>query len=420
MKALIFAAGLGTRLKPITDTMPKALVPVGGKPLIEHVARKLKASGVDSAVVNVHHFADQIEEWIGVDASNPRGTGLSMQVSDERDQLLETGGGILKAEEYLHGCGNFLVHNVDILSNLDIKGFASKVQADALATLLVSERETQRYLLFDPQTMRLVGWTNVKTGEVKSPFQDIQPDSCVKMAFSGIHMISDKVFDIMQEYVKEKPLNNYKIIAAAFCASNNLVYAIPFTQEGEELFYNIDGNSLEGAFLKAPLDFYRITSRFSNSRMHPVLKRRRAHHGVDYAAPVGTPVYAIGNGKVIDKGYQAKGGGNYVKIRHNSTYTTTYMHLSKFAKGLKVGSRVSQGQVIGYVGSTGYSTGPHLDFRLWKGGTPINPLNVPQKPSEPISKENREKFEVVKSRVIAELEGEVPDSMKVTNLEMVK
>ena len=203
---MIFAAGLGTRLKPITDSLPKALVPIGGKPLLEHVARKLKASGIDEAVVNVHHFADQIEEWIGVDASNPRGTGLSMQVSDERDQLLETGGGILKAEEYLHGCGNFLVHNVDILSNLDIKGFASKVQADALATLLVSERETQRYLLFDPQTMRLVGWTNVKTGEVKSPFQDIQPDSCVKMAFSGIHMISDKVFDIMQEYVKEKGL----------------------------------------------------------------------------------------------------------------------------------------------------------------------------------------------------------------------
>lgn len=204
---MIFAAGLGTRLKPITDSLPKALVSIGGKPLLEHVARKLKASGIDEAVVNVHHFADLIEEWVRVDASNPRGTGLSMQVSDERDQLLETGGGILKAEEYLHGCGNFLVHNVDILSNLDIKEFASKVQADALATLLVSERETQRYLLFDPQTMRLVGWTNVKTGEVKSPFQDIQPDSCVKMAFSGIHMISDKVFDIMQEYVKEKGLH---------------------------------------------------------------------------------------------------------------------------------------------------------------------------------------------------------------------
>ena len=208
-----------------------------------------------------------------------------------------------------------------------------------------------------------------------------------------------------QEYVDDKPLNNYRINAAAFCASNNLVYAIPFTQDGEELFYNIDGNSLEGAFLKAPLDFYRITSKFSNSRMHPVLKRRRAHHGVDYAAPVGTPVYAIGNGKVIDKGYQAKGGGNYVKIRHNSTYTTTYMHLSKFAKGLKVGDMVKQKQVIGYVGSTGLSTGPHLDFRVHENGKPINPLTIKSQPKKPVSEENKKAFGILRDSLVIRLEN---------------
>ena len=208
-----------------------------------------------------------------------------------------------------------------------------------------------------------------------------------------------------QEYVNDKPLNNYRINAAAFCASNNLVYAIPFTQDGEELFYNIDGNSLEGAFLKAPLDFYRITSKFSNSRMHPVLKRRRAHHGVDYAAPVGTPVYAIGNGKVIDKGYQANGGGNYVKIRHNSTYTTTYMHLSKFAKGLKVGDTVKQKQVIGYVGSTGLSTGPHLDFRVHENGKPINPLTIKSQPKKPVSEENKEAFAILRDSLVMRLEN---------------
>ena len=208
-----------------------------------------------------------------------------------------------------------------------------------------------------------------------------------------------------QEYVDDKPLNNYRINAAAFCASDNLVYAIPFTQDSEELFYNIDGNSLEGAFLKAPLDFYRITSKFSNSRMHPVLKRRRAHHGVDYAAPVGTPVYAIGNGKVIDKGYQAKGGGNYVKIRHNSTYTTTYMHLSKFAKGLKVGDMVKQKQVIGYVGSTGLSTGPHLDFRVHENGKPINPLTIKSQPKKPVSKENKEAFGILRDSLVMRLEN---------------
>lgn len=208
-----------------------------------------------------------------------------------------------------------------------------------------------------------------------------------------------------QEYVNDKPLNNYRINAAAFCASDNLVYAIPFTQDGEELFYNIDGNSLEGAFLKAPLDFYRITSKFSNSRMHPVLKRRRAHHGVDYAAPVGTPVYAIGNGKVIDKGYQANGGGNYVKIRHNSTYTTTYMHLSKFAKGLKVGDMVKQKQVIGYVGSTGLSTGPHLDFRVHENGKPINPLTIKSQPKKPVSEENKQAFAILCDSLVMRLEN---------------
>ena len=207
-----------------------------------------------------------------------------------------------------------------------------------------------------------------------------------------------------REYVDETPLNNYRIDAASFCASGNTVYAIPFTQGEEgELFYNIDGNSLEGAFLKAPLDFYRISSKFSNSRYHPVLKRYRAHHGVDYAAPTGTPVYAIGSGKVIKKGYQANGGGNYIKIRHNSTYTTTYMHLSKFAKGLKEGDFVKQKQIIGYVGSTGLSTGPHLDFRVHENGKPVNPLPIKSQPKMPISEANREAFTAVKDSLVKRL-----------------
>ncbi len=198
MKALIFAAGLGTRLKPITDTMPKALVPVGGRPLIEHVARKLASSGVDSAVVNVHHFADMIQEWVG------RQDIMPMGISDERDFLLETGGGIYHARPLLEGCGRFLVHNVDIISDLDIQWFASQVREDAVATLLVSDRKTSRYLLFDPDTMRLVGWTNVTTGEVRSPYPDLDMTKCRKMAFSGIHIMSDTVFVALEEYVHEK------------------------------------------------------------------------------------------------------------------------------------------------------------------------------------------------------------------------
>ena len=208
-----------------------------------------------------------------------------------------------------------------------------------------------------------------------------------------------------QEYVEEKPLNNYRILAASFKASNNLVYAIPFTQAGEELFYNSDGNSLEGAFLKAPLDYYRISSKFSNNRYHPVLKRRRAHHGVDYAAPKGTPVYAIGSGKVIKKAYQANGAGYYLKIRHNATYTTSYMHLSGYAKGLKEGDYVKQKQVIGYVGSTGLSTGPHLDFRVYENGKPINPLTINSQPKMPISEENKDSFAIVRDSLVKRLES---------------
>lgn len=202
MKALIFAAGLGTRLKPITDTLPKALVPVCGKPLIEHVARKLKASGVESAVVNVHHFADMIEEWTdGQDI-------MPMEVSDEREMLLETGGGVLHARPYLEGCGHFLIHNVDIISDLDIGWLASQIRQDAMATLLVSDRVTSRYLLFDPETMRLKGWTNVATGEVRSPYPDLDVTRCRRLAFSGIHIMSDTVFEALEEYAESHGLDS--------------------------------------------------------------------------------------------------------------------------------------------------------------------------------------------------------------------
>ena len=203
-----------------------------------------------------------------------------------------------------------------------------------------------------------------------------------------------------QEYVDGKSLLNFNVLGAAFRHGDSTYYAIPFELNGEKLYYDRAGKSLEGAFLKAPLDFFRISSRFSNSRFHPVLKRYRAHHGVDYAAPTGTPVYAIGKGRVIAKGYQAKGGGNYVKIRHNSIYTTTYMHLSRFEKGIKVGVDVAQKQVIGYVGATGLATGPHLDFRVYENGKPINPLTIKSKPQKTLKDGDLNRYEVVRDSVI--------------------
>ena len=194
MKAMIFAAGLGTRLKPLTDTMPKAMVPVVGKPLLAHVLDKLVAAGYDEIVVNVHHFPDQIIEYL---ASNDSGARIS--ISDERELLRETGGGIQFAKPLLEGPDPFLVHNVDILSNLDLEWFRDRHRPDSLATLLVSSRKTQRYLLFDDDGF-LRGWTNLATGEVRSPFGSIDPGNYRMLAFSGIHYISQEVFGAFARY----------------------------------------------------------------------------------------------------------------------------------------------------------------------------------------------------------------------------
>lgn len=175
-----------------------------------------------------------------------------------------------------------------------------------------------------------------------------------------------------------------KIHCALLQHMSNDYYAFYFEQGEDGDYFDDEGGSMRRTFLKAPLRFKRISSRFSYSRMHPVLKIRRPHTGIDYAADRGTPVLAVGDGIVIEKGWDRKGGGNYVKIRHNGTYTTIYMHLEGFARGLTTGKRVLQGEVIGFVGSTGLATGPHLDFRFYRNGKPIDPLKVESPPAEPI------------------------------------
>lgn len=195
------------------------------------------------------------------------------------------------------------------------------------------------------------------------------------------------------------------IEGAVFTHQGKKYRAIPFEQDSIREYFDEEGNSLRKAFLKAPLDFFRITSKFSNSRFHPILRRNRPHHGVDYAAPVGTPVKTIGDGVVIEKGYQANGAGNYLKIKHNATYTTTYMHLSRFAKGIERGRGVKQGEVIAYVGSTGLSTGPHLDFRVHKNNQPINPLTMDSPPSLPIKPELKDSFLLVHDNVMFQLDS---------------
>lgn len=190
---MIFAAGLGTRLKPLTDTMPKALVKVGGEPLLKQVMMRLRDAGFTRIVVNVHHFAQQIIDYL---KSNDN-FGLDIHISDESAGLLDTGGGIKKAMTLFDKNSPILIHNVDILSNVNLAAFYEQGQGSD-AALLVSRRKTKRYLLFDDDSM-LCGWTNIETGEVRSPYANIDVAKLHAYAFSGIHLFSPYLFPCLEE-----------------------------------------------------------------------------------------------------------------------------------------------------------------------------------------------------------------------------
>jgi murein DD-endopeptidase MepM/ murein hydrolase activator NlpD len=214
-------------------------------------------------------------------------------------------------------------------------------------------------------------------------FFGIQKDDSFKMLYEEI-LVDDTVV-----------VDCGRILAAELTNVGKTYKSYYFDYKDNKGYFDEKGASMKKQFLKAPLEYTRISSRFSNARMHPIYKVVRPHHGVDYAAPAGTPVHTIGNGTVIAKGYDKKGGGNYVKIKHNDTYTTVYMHLKGFAKDIAVGTRVKQGQLIGFVGSTGAATGPHLDFRVYKKGVAIDPLSMIPEPADPISKKDMLEFEKI-------------------------
>ena len=207
---MIFAAGLGTRLKPLTDTMPKALVPVGGRPLLDINIRRLMAQGYDRFVVNIHHFAQQIIDYVKEQDYAPL-----VHFSDESDQLLETGGGLKKAQALFRDDQPILIHNVDILDNVNYDWFARQHQADEDAVLLVSQRKTKRYLLFD-NAMHLMGWKNIETGEIKSPYEYVRRTGLSQhgeelnmFAFSGIHSFSPRLFPLMDRFPERFPIIDF-------------------------------------------------------------------------------------------------------------------------------------------------------------------------------------------------------------------
>ena len=196
-------------------------------------------------------------------------------------------------------------------------------------------------------------------------------------------------------YVDSNYVGLGKVKASDFITKEGPHYAFYFEQNGRGNYFDENGKSLERTFLKAPLKYRRISSRFSNHRWHPILKIYRPHHGVDYAAAEGTPVHSLGDGVIIKRGYQRNGAGNYLKIRHNSVYVTQYAHLRAFARGIRTGVHVKQGQLIGYVGHTGLATGPHLDFRIFKYGTPINPLTVKSPSAKPVAPQYMAAFDSI-------------------------
>jgi len=211
-----------------------------------------------------------------------------------------------------------------------------------------------------------------------------------------------------EELIAGRTVATGRIQAAYFEHFGKDYYAIYFDECSQGDYYDECGQSVRRAFLKAPLDYTRISSRFSGSRFHPVLKRFKAHLGTDYAAPKGTPIRTVGSGVVVEAQYKG-GNGNYVKIRHNSTYSTQYLHMSKIATGIRPGVSVTQGQTIGYVGSTGLATGPHLCFRFWKNGQQVDPFRVDLPPAKPVDPSGFEEFTELSERFIRRLDTmEIP------------
>lgn len=205
-----------------------------------------------------------------------------------------------------------------------------------------------------------------------------------------------------EQYADSNYIGPGKIHGSVFRHARDEFYAIPFLQDSLVSFFDQEGQSLRKAFLKAPLRYSRISDRYTYSRLHPILKIRRPHLGVDYVAPAGTPVHAIGDGRVIIRGYNTS-NGNWIKIQHNSVYSTAYLHFSRFGKDIVEGAYVHQGDIIGYVGSTGLATGPHLDFRFYKNGNMVDPLKVEAPPVEPVHESNLHAYDSVKAQVMARI-----------------
>lgn len=287
-------------------------------------------------------------------------------------------------------------------------------QEDSIPSYFIYEKSQKDYVVIEIADS-LKGWTGAHPSEIRlrtiqgeinnSLYQSLQDQGAnaeLAMTMANIYAWTidfyrlqkgDK-FEVLyeEEYINDVPVGTGRILASHFNHKGKDRGAYLFEKDGDSNYYGEDGSSMKKAFLKAPVKYSRISSRYSGKRFHPVLKRYKSHLGTDYAAPQGTPIHAVGDGVVINSSYTG-GNGNYVKIRHNSTYETQYLHMSK--RACKEGERVTQGQVIGYVGSTGLATGPHVCFRFWKNGQQVDHLSEEFPTSEPLGEADMPSFKSI-------------------------
>lgn len=317
------------------------------------------------------------------------------------DQLLSENRDVFDARKVRSGSSYSVLMTRDTLSRADYFIY----EHDPLVTYVFSLKDTLAVYRHDAEVRKMLRYSSgtINTSLWEATMEkNLNPNLSAELSeiyawtidFFGLQQ-GDRFKVIYEEdFIGDKSIGIKKIHAALFEHAGSTIAAIPFIQDSTMSFYDTTGASLRKAFLKAPLRYSRISSRFSGARLHPVLKTVRLHHGVDYSAPIGTPVVAIGDGRVTQTGFE-NGSGRIVRITHNSVYSTAYLHLSRFGPGISPGVYVKQGQVIGYVGSSGLSSGPHLDFRFYRNGYAVDPLKVEAPPVKPVEPGAMDQFREV-------------------------
>jgi len=317
---------------------------------------------------------------------------------DSIDRLLRQNRAIFDARKVRSGRNYSVFLSRDTLNRADYFIY----DHDPMVTYVFSLKDTLAIYRHDAEVRKMLRYSS---GTIRTSLwdatkeQNLNPNLSAEL--SEIYAWTIDFFGLQQgdrfkviyeeEFIGDESIGISKVHAAQFEHAGATICAIPFIQDSIMSFFDTTGASLRKAFLKAPLRYSRISSHFSGGRFHPILKIVRPHHGVDYAAPVGTPVVSIGDGRVTQTAFE-NGSGRIVRITHNSVYSTAYLHLSRFGPGIAPGVYVKQGQVIGYVGSSGLSTGPHLDFRFYRNGYPVDPLKVEAPPVNPVKPESIELF----------------------------